>query len=264
MPTPAEVIEEQLSRSVVLADEFIAQLQEVIETLQADMVSQPVVDVEFAAVEEPTLQDVTDLRNMLEARLAGGTGLDATVEADLWNRAREREAATAQAQVDEITLQDEALGFDFPTGVMAARLDAAGQEYHNKVSSINRDISIEQARLEQANLKDAVQGLVQLFQFLMQQDVEHWRALISQNESTKQFVIAAAKINADILNDNRIARLDAAKVQAQVLAQLVAAAIGRVNLGASVSGSSSTSVGHSLGGSFSAAQMATVNPLQSI
>ena len=50
------------------------------------------------------------LRATLEARLAGGTGLDSTVETAIWDRAREREAATAQAQVDEATLQDEALG----------------------------------------------------------------------------------------------------------------------------------------------------------
>lgn len=264
MSSPAEVVAEERARAESLTDEYAAQLQTVFETFLADIVSAPVVDAEFAAVEEPTLQDASDLRTALEARLAGGTGLDSTVEAGIWDRAREREAAIAQAQVNEITLADEALGFDFPTGVMAARIDAANQEYHNKVSSINRDVAIKQADLEQTNLKDAIAGLVELYRFLMTQDVEHWRALISQNEATKQYVLAAAKINADILSDQRNARLDAAKIMAQTLAQLVSASIGRVGVSASVSGNAGTSVSHNFGGQFSTSQMSGVTPLGSI
>lgn len=264
MATPAEVVAEERARAESLTDAFITRLEEVFNTFLADQTSEPTIDVEFAAVEEPTLQDVSALRTALEARLAGGTGLDSTVEADLWNRARERETAIAAAQVDEITLADEALGFDFPTGVMAARLDAANQERHNKVSGINRDIAIKQADLEQVNLRDSITALTQLYQFLMTQDVEHWRALISQNAATKEYVVQAAKLNADILRSAREARLDGAKVMAQVLAQLVAASIGRVNVSAGVSGSSGTSVSHSLSGQFSQAQMNTVSPLGSI
>lgn len=261
MASPAEVVAEERSRAEALADTFISELQQAFQTLLADQVSEPVVNVEFGAVEEPALLDTNLLRTRLEARLDGGTGLAAAVETAIWDRAREREAATAQAQVDEATMQDEALGFDFPTGALQSRLEAVGQEYHGKVSSLSRDIAIKQADLEQQNLRDAMQGLVQLYQMLATQSAEHWRALISQNESTRNFALSAAKINSDILNANRSTRLDAAKVQAQVLAQLCAAAIGRVNISAGVSGSTSSSWSQSLQGQFSAAQVSSVAPI---
>lgn len=244
MTTPAEVVAEERGRAEQLADQFIALVQEAAETLYAAVVASPVVDVSFSAVQEPALEEASALRTALEARLAGGTGLDATVEAAIWDRAREREAVIAQAQVDEATLQDEALGFDFPTASLSARLEAVGQEYHNKVSSINRDIAIKQADLEQTNLRDTITALQALYNFIVQQDVEHWKALISQNEATKNFVLQAASLNANILNANRATQLDAAKTLAQTFAQLAASAIGRVGVSASVSGSGSTSVSY--------------------
>lgn len=260
MATPAEVVSEERGRAEALADQFIVMVQEAAATLFAAVVASPVVDVTFNAVVDPALLEVTALRTMLETRINGGTGLDATVEAAIWNRAREREAATAQAQVDEATLQDEALGFDFPTGALNARLEAVGQEYHNKVSGINRDIAIKQADLEQQNLRDAIPALQALYGFIVTQDVEHWKALISQNEATKNYVLQAASLNANILNANRATQLDAAKTLAQTFAQLAASAIGRVGVSASVSGTGSTSVGYSYSGETSS----TVPPITQV
>ncbi len=260
MATPAEVVAEERGRAEALADQFIAMVEEAAATLFAAVVASPTIDVTFDSVMEPALEEASALRAALEARLAGGTGLDATVEAAIWNRARDREAAIAQAQVDEATLQDEALGFDFPTGALNARLEAVGQEYHNKVSGISRDIAIKQADLEQQNLRDAIPALQALYGFIVTQDVEHWKALISQNEATKNYVLQAAKVNADILNANRATQLDAAKTLAQTFAQLAASAIGRVGVSASVGGSSSTSVGYSYGGDVSS----SVPPITSI
>lgn len=242
MPSPAEVVAEERSRAESLADTFIAELQAALTALSNDIISEPAIDVQFSAVEEPALLTADTLRAALEARLAGGTGLSPEVEAGIWDRSREREAVLAQAQVDEATLQDEALGFDFPTGALQGRLEVVSQEYFNKVSGLSRDIAIKQADLEQQNLKDAQAGLVQLYQTLATEEVEHWRALISQNDATRNYVLAASKLNSDILLSGRTARLDAAKVQAQVLAQLCAAAIGRVNVSAGVTATGGTTV----------------------
>lgn len=260
MATPAEVVSEERGRAEALADQFIAMVEEAAATLFAAVVASPTVDVTFDAVVEPALEEATALRTALEARLAGGTGLNSTVETAIWDRAREREAAIAQAQVDEATLQDEALGFDFPTGALNARLEAVGQEYHNKVNGISRDIAIKQADLEQQNLRDAISALQALYGFIVTQDVEHWKALISQNEATQNYVLQAARINADILNANRATQLDAAKTLAQTFAQLAASAIGRVGVSASVSGSAGTSVSYSYGGDVNA----DVTPITSI
>ncbi len=260
MATPAEVVAEERGRAEALADQFILLIQEQAEAIALAVASAPTVDITFDSVMEPALEEASDLRTALEARLAGGTGLDATIEAAIWDRMREREAATAQAQVDEATLQDEALGFDFPTGALNARLEAVGQEYYNKVSGANRDVAIKQADLEQTNLRDAIPALQALYGFIVTQDVEHWKALISQNEATTNYVLQAARVNADILNANRATQLDAAKTLAQTFAQLAASAIGRVGVSASVSGSAGTSVDYSYKGDVNS----TVTPITSI
>lgn len=96
------------------------------------------------------------LRTTLESRLSGGTGLPAAAEDAIWDRARDREANAAQANVDQVTRTSEALGFALPAGVLAAQVLQAQVDYYDKVSSLSRDIAIKQAELEQANLEKSI------------------------------------------------------------------------------------------------------------
>lgn len=72
-----------------------------------------------------------------------------------------------------------------------------------------------------------------------------WETQIKQYEAGQNITLQAAKINTDSLMTANNARLDAAKVGAQVFAQLTSSAYGMMNASASVSGSSSMSVGYS-------------------
>lgn len=103
---------------------------------------------------------LTNLKALINERLAGGTGLPAIVEQAIWDRLRGRENAMAQANIIEVTRTHEALGFSLPSGALASQLRAAQQAFYDKMSDANRDISIKQADLEQANLKTAIdQGM---------------------------------------------------------------------------------------------------------
>lgn len=97
------------------------------------------------------------LKDKINQRLQGGTGLPPAIEQAIWDRARDRETAIAQANVDEIQRQSEALGFRLPAGVTIAQTRQAQQSYYDKLSELSRDISIKQADLEQANLKHAIE-----------------------------------------------------------------------------------------------------------
>ena len=99
---------------------------------------------------------LTTLQGTINTRLGGGTGLAPAVEQAIWDRSRDRETSTAQANIDEIQRGADALGFDLPAGVLAAQMRQAQQEYYDKVSTLSRDISIKQAELEQENLKQAI------------------------------------------------------------------------------------------------------------
>lgn len=103
---------------------------------------------------------LSGLKAVLTERLAGGTGLSPAVEQALWDRARSRETAIALANESEIMRSSEALGFQLPTGVLAAQLREAQQNYYDKLSTLSRDVSIKQAELEQENLKQTIaQGM---------------------------------------------------------------------------------------------------------
>ena len=99
---------------------------------------------------------LTGLKATLNNRLAGGTGLPAAVEQAIWDRARSRETQTALANEAEVMRASEAMGFQLPSGVLAAQLREAQQAYYDKLSGLSRDIGIKQAELEQENLKQTI------------------------------------------------------------------------------------------------------------
>jgi len=101
-------------------------------------------------------QLLENLKGVIGQRLLGGTGLNPVVEQALWDRARDRETQIALAGERDVMRSAESLGFALPPGVLAAQLRDARQAYHDKLSTLSRDISIKQAELEQENLKQAI------------------------------------------------------------------------------------------------------------
>ena len=99
---------------------------------------------------------LSTLKATLNARMAGGTGLNPAVEQAIWDRARSRETSIALANESDILRTSEALGFALPAGVVAAQIREAQQVYFGKLSSLSRDVAIKQAELEQDNLKHTI------------------------------------------------------------------------------------------------------------
>lgn len=107
-------------------------------------------------------QMLENLKGVISQRILGGTGLNPAVEQALWDRARDRETQMALANEQDVMRASESLGFALPPGVLAAQLRDARQVYHDKLSTLSRDISIKQAELEQENLKQAIAEGLQL------------------------------------------------------------------------------------------------------
>lgn len=105
---------------------------------------------------------LTTLKARLLERMTGGTGLPDAVEQALWDRTRSRETKVAQASIDEIGRTGDAFGFPLPPGVLTAQLRQAQRDYYDKLSGLGRDISIEQAKLEQSNLRETIASGMQL------------------------------------------------------------------------------------------------------
>lgn len=98
-----------------------------------------------------------DMIALLRQRAAGGTGIAPAVEQAIWDRARTREVAAAQANLDEVTRNAEARGFALPTGAFHAQLREAQKTLWAKSAEFSRDVAIKQAELEQANAKHAIE-----------------------------------------------------------------------------------------------------------
>lgn len=87
------------------------------------------------------------ISKLLSDLLNGGYGIDDADEARLWNRERDREAATWAANLEEVKRQAAATSFAMPPGALFAQIQKAQQDYQNKVSSANRDIGLKRADL---------------------------------------------------------------------------------------------------------------------
>ena len=114
-------------------------------------------------------QLLDSLKAALNARIHGGTGLSPAVEQAIWDRARDRETQVALAREREVMRGVEALGYPLPSGVLVGQLADARREYHDKLSTLSRDVAIKQAELEQENVKSAIQSAIQLEGQLMDQ-----------------------------------------------------------------------------------------------
>jgi len=93
------------------------------------------------------------IRERLESNiLNGGTMLNPTVEADIWNRDLERDNQTLQDTMDKLAGEWGKLGFDAPDGLLAGSFIAVNNEHMNKRLDRSRGISIKQAELEHDGL----------------------------------------------------------------------------------------------------------------
>lgn len=99
---------------------------------------------------------LTSMRTSLQDRIDnGGTGLAPDVENAIWDRGREREARQARDAIAALD-QMESLGYSFPPGVYVdARIKIQTEMGYN-ASNISREIMIEQAKLEQTNVLQAL------------------------------------------------------------------------------------------------------------
>lgn len=317
MSTPAEVVESAFATAEAWANAAQTQLATFVTALNEAIQVAPTLDITFEPVSSPggsTVGDYVpptdyssgvltaaasgittnlsnfptaltdDLATNLASRIAGGTGIDAGVEAAIWDRARERELATRTANIDQATRDSEALGWGMPPGVVVEMVARETRAYHDASAGFSRDVAVKQADLEQTNLQKAFEQAVDFvgvmqktyehavafetmladicqkraqitvdvfratitrFEAEVSQDIKHWEAQIKQYEAIQNYTLQAGRINSDIVRGNMNAQLDAAKTGAQVFAQLTAAAYGLINASASVGATASNSVGWS-------------------
>lgn len=130
----------------------------------------------------------------------GGTGLNPSVEAQIWQRGRDRvviDGLRAEAQ----TLSEFASrGFTLPSGVMAARLQADRFAQTTKTQELSRDVAIKQAEIEIENLRFAVEQAIKSRMQAMSAATDYIRALMSAPDSAARIAALNSEAKARMMS----------------------------------------------------------------
>lgn len=156
----------------------------------------------------------------------GGTGLGADIEEDIWNRALSRINVELDKVYTQALQEWETWNMELPDGILSSRLQEISFENARNVLDVNRDISIEQARLAQQNTQFAItSGLV------------HEKQLMDYTNQANQraFEVAKYRVNAVIdafnlkINEYNV-RLDGYKTLAAVFRDRIQAELAKVEV----------------------------------
>jgi len=213
--------------------------------LAIDIPATPVIDLPVFSATQPAVPDsplvpdfafnepeyisslLSSLQTLLQEWVDGAsTGLSADVEQKLFDRSRSREDAASLRTREEVIRNFSNSGFPAPPGAMQSMLLNAARETSDKVSAINRDITIQVAELEQANRKFAIEKSTQLEGILIQRaDGVANRAL-----QAAQITVTSAISLYQIIVSRYQAQLAGFQTEAAVYETLVRAAISKLEI----------------------------------
>lgn len=169
---------------------------------------------------------LTSLKEHLASMMEGGLGLPAAIEQALFDRGRGRSDILGLKRVQEVADDLASRGLVEPGGYLARRLDAARQEARAEQATLNKDITIESAKISIENVKYAIAqaGALEI-------------ALIQANGEINARALQAAKIASDIaLNvfNAHVARfnldVELYRADAEVFKQRIQASIAQAEL----------------------------------
>ncbi len=205
--------------------------------------------------------DPGELLDLVSAKLTNmingeGYGLDPQDEADIWNRARDRETYNSQLAMEEVNRNYSLSGLSLPPGAMIHALYKATSQAVEKNSSVNRDLAIKKVELYWEAKKTVLQFAIALRQAVMNAQAEITKSNASIDTAT---IDANAKVTVgkfDLEGRMIATQAEFAKANAQVqvagiesTARVTAAALSILNVNASVSYSYNRSASQSVSAS---------------
>lgn len=133
----------------------------------------------------------------------GGTGLNATVEGNIWNRQIERLNQQLDDDIDRTLNLFADRGFPMPTGIVAAQVQELQINFANDRSQASRDVAIEQARIANENTKAFLQTGLSLEEIEINHANNIANRALEAEKSVIEFSIAlfnskVAKFNAEL------------------------------------------------------------------
>lgn len=155
---------------------------------------------EFMAQWMPPGTYFTQATAWLERVLAGGSAVDADVEAHLWERDRARLTREATAAEDDALTAWASRGYALPPGALVHGLQTIRQGLTNALSQQSRDIAIKAHQDEIENAKFAVQQAIGVRTAAISAAINYMQALVSGPQLAMTLANTIADTQAKLLS----------------------------------------------------------------
>lgn len=176
---------------------------------------------------------MTAIETQLDRYLAGGTGLDPTIEDAIYSRAREKNDVEVARVRDAAYAEAASRGFTLPTGMLLGAVARARQEAANNNAKVSADIAIAQAELEQKNLQFAVTTSIGLRTVMLNATLSYMQNLTSINAQALDYAKSTLNAILEMYNTSVKAyevKLEAYKAEAAVFDTRLKAALAGIEL----------------------------------
>lgn len=191
------------------------------------------VDAELTKLNPRYTEQMGKIEDQLATYLAGGTGLNPTIENAIYERAKDKNLSEAR-RVRNAAFNDLAgRGFTMPTGSLLSAEQQARQNGSDNLARAGVEIAVMQAEMEQKNLQFAVTTSATIRQWVVSATLSYMQNLITINgqalDYAKSILGAVIEVyNASVKAFN--ARLDAYKAQAVVYETQLKSAMAGIEL----------------------------------
>jgi len=181
-----------------IADTFIASFRDISPQFTAAVEGQ--VDAMVAKYNPQFHTQMAAIEAQLTRYLAGGTGLDPTVENAIYERSRSKTDAEARRVAETAWAQTAARGFTIPGGAVTAALRRNRQAQADTNAAASREIVVMQAEMEQKNLQFAVTTSIGLRQAILSAALNYHQNLISINGQALEYARAIVSNMVEVYN----------------------------------------------------------------
>lgn len=130
----------------------------------------------------------------------GGTGVDTTVEALIWERDRSRIAADASRALDEATNLWAARRFPMPPGALLDVTSRIALKSQDELAKSSREVAIKTFDTEVANVRFAVENAIKLRQVALSSAADYIKALVGGYQIAQGLSGLAVNAQANLIN----------------------------------------------------------------
>lgn len=154
--------------------------------------------VEFFPIDAALMQAVEDW--LTKAITQGGTGINSTVEARIWQRDRDRISAEAAAATDEALAAWAARGFPLPPGAANATVQAIAAKRATDVAAVSRDAAIKAFETEIENVRFAITSAIDYRKSALAAAGDYLRALALGPQLATQLATSSSDAQARLIS----------------------------------------------------------------